>query len=40
VDHYNNVRPNSASGYITLKDILAGLRQEIHEEISTMPAPL
>jgi hypothetical protein len=33
VDHYNNVRPNSATGYITPKDMLAGRRQEkIHEE--------
>jgi transposase InsO family protein len=30
VDHYNNVRLNSATGYITPKDILAGRQQEIH----------
>jgi hypothetical protein len=30
VDHYNNVRLNSAIGYITPKDRLAGLQQEIH----------
>jgi putative transposase len=32
VDHYNNVRLNSATGYITPKDILAGRQQEIHAE--------
>src|SRR5262249_531720 len=32
VDHYNNVRLNSATGYITPKDMLAGRQQEIHEE--------
>jgi len=32
VDHYNNVRPNSATGYITTKDMLAGRQQEIHAE--------
>jgi putative transposase len=32
VEHYNNVRLNSALGYITPKDILAGRRQEIHAE--------
>jgi len=30
VDHYNNVRLNSATGYITPKDILAVRQQEIH----------
>ncbi|HEY3835924.1 MAG TPA: integrase core domain-containing protein, partial [Bryobacteraceae bacterium] len=30
VDHYNNVRLNSATGYITPKDILVGRQQEIH----------
>ena len=30
VDHYNNVRLNSATGYITPKDMLAGRQQEIH----------
>lgn len=30
VEHYNNVRLNSAIGYITPKDILAGRQQEIH----------
>jgi hypothetical protein len=32
VDHYNNVRLNSATGYITPKDMLAGPQQEIHVE--------
>jgi transposase InsO family protein len=32
VDHYNNVRLNSATGYITPKDKLAGRQQEIHAE--------
>jgi hypothetical protein len=32
LDHYNNVRLNSATGYITPKDVLAGRRQEIHAE--------
>ena len=32
VEHYNNVRLNSATGYITPKDMLAGRHQEIHEE--------
>ena len=32
VDHYNNVRLNSATGYITPKDALAGWHQEIHAE--------
>jgi len=32
VDHYNNVRLNSATTYITPKDILAGRQQEIHAE--------
>jgi len=29
-DHYNNVRLNSAVGYITPTDMLAGRQQEIH----------
>jgi putative transposase len=29
VEHYNNVRLNSAIGYITPKNTLAGRRQEI-----------
>jgi putative transposase len=29
VEHYNNVRLNSAIGYITPKDMLAGRQQEI-----------
>jgi putative transposase len=29
---YNNVRLNSAVGYITPKDMLAGRQQEIHAE--------
>jgi hypothetical protein len=32
VEHYNNVRLNSAIGYITPKDMLAGCQQEIHAE--------
>ena len=32
IDHYNNVRLNSAIGYITPKDMLAGRQQEIHAE--------
>ena len=32
VAHYNNVRLNSAIGYITPKDMLAGRQQEIHAE--------
>jgi hypothetical protein len=30
--HYNDVRLNSAIGYITPKDMLAGRQQEIHAE--------
>jgi len=32
VNHYNKVRLNSATGYITPKDMLAGRQQEIHAE--------
>jgi transposase InsO family protein len=32
VEHYNNVRLNSAIGYVTPKDVLAGRQQEIHAE--------
>ena len=32
VNHYNNVRLNSATGYITPKDMLAGWQREIHAE--------
>jgi hypothetical protein len=32
VQHYNNVRLNSAIGYITPKDMLAGHQLEIHAE--------
>jgi putative transposase len=32
VEHYNNIRLNSAIGYITPKDMLAGRQQEIHSE--------
>ena len=32
VDHYNKVRLNSATGYITPRDMLAGRQQEIHAE--------
>ena len=34
VNHYNNVRLNSATGYITPKDMLAGRQQEIHEKLN------
>jgi hypothetical protein len=32
VERYNNIRLNSAIGYIALKDMLAGRQQEIHAE--------
>jgi putative transposase len=32
VEHYNNIRWNSAIGYITPKDMLAGRQQEIHAD--------
>jgi hypothetical protein len=32
VEHYNNIRLNSAIGYITPKDMLAGHQQEIQAE--------
>jgi hypothetical protein len=32
VEHYNNVRLNSAVGYVTPKEMLAGRRGEIHAE--------
>jgi len=32
VEHYNDVRLNSAIGYITPKDMLADHQQEIHAE--------
>ena len=32
VEHYNNVRLNSAIGYITPKDMLAGYQHEIQAE--------
>lgn len=32
VERYNNVRLNSAVGYVTPKDMLAGRQQEIHAE--------
>ena len=32
VEHYNNVRLNTAIGYVTPKDVLAGRQQEIHAE--------
>ena len=32
VQHYNNVRLNSAIGYITPKDMLDGRQQQIHAE--------
>jgi len=32
VEHYNNIRLNSAIGYITPRDMLAGRQQVIHAE--------
>ena len=32
VDHYNNVLLNSAAGYVTPKDMLAGCRRQIQSE--------
>jgi len=32
VERYNNVRLNSATGYVTPRDVLAGRQQEIHAE--------
>jgi hypothetical protein len=32
VEHYNDVRLNSAIGYITPKDMLAGHQQEIRKQ--------
>jgi hypothetical protein len=32
VEHYNDVRLNSAICYITAKDMLAGHQREIHAE--------
>ncbi len=32
VEHYNNVRLNTAIGYITPKDMLTGRQQEIHAD--------
>jgi hypothetical protein len=32
VEHYNNVRLNSAVGYITPKDVLSGRQREIHAD--------
>jgi putative transposase len=32
VEHYNNVRLNSATGYVTPNDMLAGRQVEIHAE--------
>jgi putative transposase len=32
VEHYNNICLNSAIGYITPKDMLAGRQHEIHTE--------
>jgi len=32
VEHYNNIRLNSAIGYITPKDMLAGRQEDIHTE--------
>jgi putative transposase len=32
VERYNNVRLNSATGYVAPRDVLAGRQQEIHAE--------
>ena len=32
VEHYNNIRLNSAIGYVTPKDMLLGRQAEIHAE--------
>jgi hypothetical protein len=32
IEHYNNVRLNSAIGYVTPKDMLAGRQEEIQAE--------
>ena len=32
MEHYNYVRLNSATGYITPKDVLAGRQPDIHAE--------
>ena len=32
VEHYNNVRLNSATGYVTQKDVLAGRQQVLYAE--------
>jgi hypothetical protein len=32
VEHYSNARLNSAVGYVTPKEMLAGRQQEIHTE--------
>src|SRR5215510_8581641 len=32
VEHYNDIRLNSAIGYITPKDMLAGRQEKIHQE--------
>jgi len=37
VEHCNNVRLNSAIGYITPKDMLAGRQQEIHASRRSKP---
>jgi transposase InsO family protein len=39
VDHYNKVRLNSATGYITPKDMLAGLQQEIRNATGSWRRP-
>ena len=37
VDHYNNVRLNSATCYITPQDMLGGRQQDIHAERDRKP---
>jgi len=39
VDYYDNVRLNSATGYITPRDRLAGWPQEIHAETGSWRRP-
>jgi hypothetical protein len=35
IKHYNDVRLNSATGYITPKDVLAGRQQEIDSTVAS-----
>jgi hypothetical protein len=40
VEHYNDFRLNSAIGYITPKDMLAGRQPEIHAELFSVAADI